>query len=97
MIHEATGSLPCRGGREDLLLPTAIGAWSITTRYRLFGGLERIPTQSTLMERYSKAPLTYSRESADNVVGVSALWWSCGDFTTWSRAQLWVSSCTFHI
>jgi hypothetical protein len=51
MTHEATGSLPYRGGGEGhLRVP------SITTRYRLFGRPERIPMQVTLVG-FVKLPL----------------------------------------
>jgi hypothetical protein len=56
-------------------------SWSIATRYRLFGRLERVPTQI----------ITREQESADNAMGgVSTVGLAT---TTWSRAQLRFSSC----
>jgi hypothetical protein len=66
IIHETTSILPCRGGGGGS--PT----WPITTRYRLFGRLERIPTQITLMDVVKSASYSQESESADNVMGVSA-------------------------
>jgi hypothetical protein len=57
IIHETTGILPCaRGGGGDLLR-----TWPITTRYRFFGKLERIPTHITLMNIVKRPLLTKER------------------------------------
>jgi hypothetical protein len=88
IIHETTGIMPCRGGGAGLL-----HSLSIPTRYRLFGRLEQVPTQITLMDVVKRPLRTRKRAPITSWVGGV----STGGLatTTWPRAQLRFFSCTF--
>jgi hypothetical protein len=58
ITHKTTSTLPCRGGGDGGGLLYIVYHH---TRYHLFGGPERIPTQITLMDIAKRPLLTRER------------------------------------
>jgi hypothetical protein len=87
MIHETAGILPCRGVAER----GSYIVYHLSPRDIAFSeGLNGFPRRSRWWA-YQSAP--YSRESADNAVGVSAP--VALRLLPSHLAQLWLSSCAF--